>query len=55
MKVFGRTKGMLWRAAEWITVTLGFSWFVIWACTRGRSAVGKGPSKRLRGIRSSGG
>ena len=38
MKVLARTKGMLWRGAEWLVVTLGLSWFLIWACTRRRRA-----------------
>lgn len=38
MKVLARANGRLWRGAEWLAVTLGLSWFLIWACTRGRGA-----------------
>lgn len=36
MKVLARANGVLWRAAEWLVVTLGLGWLLIWACTRGR-------------------
>lgn len=42
MKVLARAKGTLWRGAEWVVVTLGLSWFLIWACTRGRRAWTRG-------------
>ncbi len=38
MKLLARAKGMFWRGAEWLAVTLGLSWFLIWACTGRRRA-----------------
>jgi hypothetical protein len=38
MKMRARANGVLWRGAEWLVVTLGLSWFLICACTRGRRA-----------------
>ena len=36
MKVLARANGFLWRSAEWLVVTLGLGWLVLWAFTFGR-------------------